>query len=413
MKKTILCVFIIFLCLTASVFADDTKDMYNAIITGDLAKAKTLLDGGFDPNTFLSDGQPAVMEAAQTGNIAMVELFIKSGADVTLMADNNFGGNALTGAVWSTRDTHDPANTNKIIQMLLDAGIDINSGEVRNESDDYEVGGKLYESYINPIWFVTGGTDCNADVLEFMISKGNNLSWAYVVSEANDERRDASLDETIDAVKKSKSNKKDKKEYNRIMKILKDAEQKPAPKVAAAPAPVPAPAPAPEPQPAVKEAAKAPAQQPEAKKAPAQKPAEKHAPVKEVKTPKAVKAPKTKPQKPVSKPAPAEAPKTYSSVIMSPTEATDMLRKAVEEGNKENFYRSLVMGADVNNVDNENKSVLLLAVMSNKTEMVEVLIHKGADVNVKSKGGNTPLSMARDLGSTDIEQLLLTAGAKN
>ena len=412
MKKTIICVLIIFLCLTASVFADDIKDMYNAIMTGDLAKAKTLLDGGFDPNTFLPDGQPSVMEAAQTGNIALVDLFIKSGADVTLMADNNFGGNALTGAIWSTRDTHDPANTNKIIQMLIDAGIDINSGEVRNESDDYEVGGKLYMSYINPVWFVTGGADCNADVLEFMISKGNNLSWSYVVTEANDERRDASLDETIDAVKKSKSNKKDKKEYNRIMKILKDAEQKPAPKAVAAPAPAPSPAPAPEPQPAVKEAAKVPAQQPEAKKAPAQKPVEKQAPVKEAKPPKAAK---TKPQKPVSKPAPAaakEAPKTYSSVIMSPSEATELLRKSVSDGNKENFYRSLVMGADVNNVDNENKSVLLLAVMSNKTEMVEVLIHKGADVNIKSKGGNTPLSMARDLGSDDIVKLLTDAGAK-
>ena len=411
MKKTIICVLIIFLCLTASVFADDIKDMYNAIMTGDLAKAKTLLDGGFDPNTFMPNGQTSVMEAAQTGNIALVDLFIKSGADVTLMADNNFGGNALTGAIWSTRDTHDPANTNKIIQMLIDAGIDINSGEVRNESDDYEVGGKLYMSYINPVWFVTGGADCNADVLEFMISKGNNLSWSYVVTEANDERRDASLDETIDAVKKSKSNKKDKKEYNRIMKILKDAEQKPAPKAVAAPAPAPSPAPAPEPQPAVKEAAKAPAQQPEAKKAPAQKPVEKQAPVKEAKPPKAAK---TKPQKPVSKPAPAakEAPKTYSSVIMSPSEATELLRKSVSDGNKENFYRSLVMGADVNNVDNENKSVLLLAVMSNKTEMVEVLIHKGADVNIKSKGGNTPLSMARDLGSDDIVKLLTDAGAK-
>jgi len=411
MKKTIICVLIIFLCLTASVFADDIKDMYNAIMTGDLAKAKTLLDGGFDPNTFMPNGQTSVMEAAQTGNIALVDLFIKSGADVTLMADNNFGGNALTGAIWSTRDTHDPANTNKIIQMLIDAGIDINSGEVRNESDDYEVGGKLYMSYINPVWFVTGGADCNADVLEFMISKGNNLSWSYVVTEANDERRDASLEETIDAVKKSKSNKKDKKEYNRIMKILKDAEQKPAPKAVAAPAPAPSPAPAPEPQPAVKEAAKAPAQQPEAKKAPAQKPVEKQAPVKEAKPPKAAK---TKPQKPVSKPAPAakEAPKTYSSVIMSPSEATELLRKSVSDGNKENFYRSLVMGADVNNVDNENKSVLLLAVMSNKTEMVEVLIHKGADVNIKSKGGNTPLSMARDLGSDDIVKLLTDAGAK-
>ncbi len=50
--------------------------------------------------------------------------------------------------------------------------------------------------------------------------------------------------------------------------------------------------------------------------------------------------------------------------------------------------------------------------MAQSREMTEVLIYKGAKVNVKSKGGNTPLSIARDLGAKDIEQMLIKAGAK-
>ena len=363
------------MCITTFLSADDLKDMYTAIEAGDSAKVKALLDGGFDPNTALPNGQPPVMAAANSGKAEIVLMLIKAGADVSICADNQLGGNALTGAVWSNNDTHDPANTTKIIQILLDAGIDINSGETRDASSDYKAGGKTWETYINPVWYIIGSNNCSADVLQFMLDKGCNPSQGYAISETN-ERHDFSLDDTISAVKKSKTNKNDKKEYNRILKILKDAEKKPEPKPepkAAAPNP-------------------APAAKPDAK--PAAKPA--------------VKKPT-----PAPKAAPAETvPAQPASAILSQSEATELLRKSVADGNKENFYRSLVMGADINAVDSENKTVLIEAVMHQKYEMAEVLIYKGAKVNVKTKGGNTPLSLARDLGAKDIEQLLLKAGAK-
>ena len=382
-----LCFIAIFMCITTSLFADNLKDMYTAIEAGDSAKVKALLDGGFDPNTALPNGQPPVMAAANSGKAEIVSMLIKAGADVSIYADNQLGGNALTGAVWSTNDTHDPANTLKIIQILLDAGIDINSGETRDASSDYKAGGKAWETYLNPLWYVVGSNNCSADVLEFMLDKGCNPSQGYAISETN-ERHDFSLDDTISAVKKSKTNKNEKKEYNRILKILKDSEKKKEPKPepkTSAPAEAPAPAPA--------VAAPAPAAKPDAK--PAAKPVAK----------KPTPAPKA---------APAEAVQAQpASSILSPSEATELLRKSVVDGNKENFYRSLVMGADINAVDNENKTVLIEAVMHQKYEMAEVLIYKGAKVNVKTKGGNTPLSLARDLGAKDIEQLLLKAGAKN
>ncbi len=413
MRKIITLSFAIFLCLTASLFAADMPtEMNTAIATGDIAKVKALLDGGFDPNTALPNGQSPAMAAANAGNAEIVSLLIKAGADVSLVADNQLGGNALTGAVWSTQDTHDPANTIKIIQILLDAGIDINSGETRDESSDYKAGGKTWETYINPVWYVIGGNNCSADVLEFMLDKGCDPSRGFAISES-DERHDFDLDDTISAVKKSKTNKNDKKEYNKIVKILKDSEKKKEPKpepkpAVAAPAPVETPAPAttapaqtttataaPAPAPAPVSAAPAPAAKPEPK--PAQKPAAK---------------PVVKKPTPAPKSAKTEAVPEKTTAILTKEEATEMLRKSVTDGNKVNFYHSLVMGADINAVDPENKTPLVQAVMSNNHEMAEVLIYKGANVNVRTKGGNTPLSMARDLGAKDIEQMLLKAGAK-
>jgi len=379
----------IFMCITTSLSADELKDMYTAIEAGDSAKVKAMLDGGFDPNTTLSNGQPPVMAAANSGKADIVSLLIKAGADVSLYADDQLGGNALTGAVWSTGDTHDPANTIKIIQILLDAGIDINSGETRDASSDYKAGGKDWETYINPVWYVSGSSSCSADVLEFMLDKGCTPSRAYAINDAN-EKQDFGLEDLSDAVKKSKTNKADRKEYNRIVKILKEAKDKsktPAP--AAAPTSVKAPEPAVAQQPAVQKTEQQPvAQQPKQQ---------------------AVKKPKPQKQ---PKPEPVKEEKERPSSILSATEATELLRKSAADGNKENFYRSLVMGADINAADLENKTPLVLAVMSNNYEMAEVLIHKGADVNVKTKGGNTPLSLARDLGAKDIEKILLVAGAK-
>lgn len=321
----------------------------------------------------------SLLKAAEAGDADTVAKLLSEGADINQISP--IGANALTCAIWSTGDTHDSANTIKIIQLLLDAGIDINSGEVLDQSSDFKAGGSNWNAYINPVWYAAGSSSCSADVLEFMLNKGCNPSRGYAINEANGEQKDFGVDDLIDAVKKSKSNKTDRKEYNRIMKILKDAKDKSkavAPAVAKAPEPA---AQEKKPEPAVSPKPKAPKQ--------------------------VAKKPEPKQSEPVK-----EASKTQS-YILTKSDATELLRKSVSDGNKENFYRALVMGADINNVDNENKSILLLAVMSNKTEMAEVLIYKGADVNVKSKGGNTPLSMAKELGSEDLVKLLLKAGAKN
>ena len=324
-----------------------------------------------------ADEDTSLLKAAEAGDAGMVAKLLSEGADINQISP--IGANALTCAVWSTGDTHNPANTIKIIQLLLDAGIDINSGEVRDESNDFTAGGNNWQAYVNPVWYAAGSSSCSADVLEFMLKKGCTPSRGYAINEANGERKDFGVDELLDQVKKSKANKNDRKEYNKIVKILKDSKDK---QKTAVPAAVKAP------EPVVQE-----------KKA------------------EPVSAPKSKEQKPVTKQPAVKKPEAKkeaekASYILSAAEATELLRSSVTSKNKENFYRSLAMGADINSVDKDNKTPLLLAVMSQSYEMVEVLIYKGADLNVRSKGDNTPLSMAKDLGATDIEKALLNAGAK-
>ena len=43
---------------------------------------------------------------------------------------------------------------------------------------------------------------------------------------------------------------------------------------------------------------------------------------------------------------------------------------------------------------------------------MELLIANGAEVNVKAKSGDSPLSLAKDKGHTEIVELLRKHGAK-
>ena len=53
-----------------------------------------------------------------------------------------------------------------------------------------------------------------------------------------------------------------------------------------------------------------------------------------------------------------------------------------------------------------------MATRSGRKDIVELLIAKGADVNVRTKGGRTPLDLAKRRGYTEIIELLREHGAK-
>lgn len=64
-------------------------------------------------------------------------------------------------------------------------------------------------------------------------------------------------------------------------------------------------------------------------------------------------------------------------------------------------------GADVNAMANWGWTPLLLACRSGSVSMVKLLLDSGADVTMEeSCAGRNPIELARDLGQTDIKNLL-------
>ncbi|KAA0966347.1 hypothetical protein FQ087_08960 [Sporosarcina sp. ANT_H38] len=71
---------------------------------------------------------------------------------------------------------------------------------------------------------------------------------------------------------------------------------------------------------------------------------------------------------------------------------------------------------DVNHVNNLGWTALIEAIILNngnkvQQETVQLLIDYGADVNIPDENNDTPLQLARKKGFTEIEQILLNAGA--
>ena len=72
----------------------------------------------------------------------------------------------------------------------------------------------------------------------------------------------------------------------------------------------------------------------------------------------------------------------------------------------------LERGADVNAWDlKRDKTPLLVAVCESELAAVEVLVNAGAEPNVRSSEGDTPLRACAEVGDVGMASLLLSAGA--
>ena len=72
----------------------------------------------------------------------------------------------------------------------------------------------------------------------------------------------------------------------------------------------------------------------------------------------------------------------------------------------------LRIGVPVNSQDKDGYSALYWAVFGNHTDVVNKLISKGADVNVRTGHYWTPLHAAAHSGDTELMKFLLQHGAK-
>ena len=68
---------------------------------------------------------------------------------------------------------------------------------------------------------------------------------------------------------------------------------------------------------------------------------------------------------------------------------------------------------DVNTQDEDGTMPLLLALYSEQFGIAKSLIDLGADVNAKTKNGETPLDYAKNIGHTAMVDLLIEKGAEN
>ena len=94
-----------------------TSGLYKAVVSGDVAKAEAILKD--DKRALIerdSAGTPVLVLAVQQGNPAMVELLIRSGADV-----DAWNGSPLLWAAQNGRED--------MVRLLLDKGAEVNRGD--------------------------------------------------------------------------------------------------------------------------------------------------------------------------------------------------------------------------------------------------------------------------------------------
>lgn len=87
------------------------------------------------------------------------------------------------------------------------------------------------------------------------------------------------------------------------------------------------------------------------------------------------------------------------------------LPAAVDKGNMEMIQFLIAKGANVNGLGGFNPRAALLS-FSITPEIAELLLSKGADVNVRDLDKNTPLHIAARTGDKEMIQLLIAKGAK-
>ena len=85
--------------------------------------------------------------------------------------------------------------------------------------------------------------------------------------------------------------------------------------------------------------------------------------------------------------------------------------KCLRRGDQERLVQWLEKGGDVNAVDDEGRTLLMVAVCAADLPMVAMLLARGAALDTQQKQGATALGLAAIAGSVDLVRCLLDAGA--
>lgn len=96
--------------------------------------------------------------------------------------------------------------------------------------------------------------------------------------------------------------------------------------------------------------------------------------------------------------------------ILEMMEIGNSLQAAVFDGDIDLAINLLEKGKfDLNKLDQQGRTLLHYTGCRGQYDMIELLLEKGADPNIKDKNGNTPLHWC---GHIDIVELLISYGAR-
>jgi len=84
----------------------------------------------------------------------------------------------------------------------------------------------------------------------------------------------------------------------------------------------------------------------------------------------------------------------------------------VQQNDISGVAKALENGANVNAVDNNKRSLLLIATMGKQTEMAKILVKHKADVNQQAENRDSPFLYAGASGQTELVRLFLNNGAR-
>jgi ankyrin repeat protein len=100
-------------------------------------------------------------------------------------------------------------------------------------------------------------------------------------------------------------------------------------------------------------------------------------------------------------------------VTIDQSDLTSDLHFAASNGDIKKVEDLIAKGANIHHFDTSSKSALYHAVESGNRQLVHWLIEEGANVNSHNSdyAGETPLSIAAELGEFGIAKLLLKSGA--